>query len=383
LPSWSVHLNICRHLLGENFCIEDLVKIDELIDTGLLHDIGRKDKRRDCVRLAALLVKHYFRGAITLNGLEIREVDALRKYLENVLGNIDEYLRNVSERYQKAIEKPSIQFPLEELCKIDFTLCRAIELFSVAASLYIKKFVDTGTLEEKLVLAWYLHMGTPLLVDKRALEYALLHHIVDLADEYAKREKPGKDICFRIVNRIRENKILKEIVNKLDLLVSGYDIVEHRSYYPSKLFENLLKHLERKAREVYAVIAYSMYERGTPPGHIAFADEIRELIILFRQVHGYKGYIKVNDELLHILGAVQRIVKLLREKREVKLEFYSRGVKYEDILNGCVEPELTMVVKDYHEFKNKLCSDVLSAKILTFFPEKALKIRTICSGFKD
>jgi len=42
-----------------------------------------------------------------------------------------------------------------------------------------------------------------------------------------------------------------------------------------------------------------------------------------------------------------------------------------------------MVVKDYHEFKNKLCSDVLSAEILTFFPEKALKIRTICSGFKD
>ncbi|MEM5822645.1 MAG: hypothetical protein QXH34_06195 [Ignisphaera sp.] len=39
MSSWSVHLDICRRLLGWDYCTEDLIRVDELIDIHYVHDI--------------------------------------------------------------------------------------------------------------------------------------------------------------------------------------------------------------------------------------------------------------------------------------------------------------------------------------------------------
>ncbi|MEM0199480.1 MAG: hypothetical protein QXX72_04275 [Desulfurococcaceae archaeon] len=382
MPSWSVHLDICRRLLGWNYCSDDLVRVDELIDTHYVHDVGRKKDRRDSLRFAALLVKHYFRGARTLDGTLLQQLEDLRRYLESALGDVSNYLRSLSEEFMRAFLQQSSQYPLMELKKANPALSRAVELFGVAASVYLDEIGERGTFEEKLVLAWYLHQGTRLLVEKKALEYALLHHVVDLAAEYVARERPGEDAPYRVASRVRENETLKEIVGKLDLLVSAYDPVEDRSYSSLKLLENLLKLLERNAREVYALLAYSMVESGVPPGFKALGDEIRELLKWFRFTHGYGGFVRVNNEPLTLLGASQRIASLLKEKQEVRIEFYDHGVKWEDINDERVEPVLTLVVRDYNELKSKLCNSILSsnkARVINLLPEEAAKIRAICS----
>ncbi|MEM1667662.1 MAG: hypothetical protein QXO48_02230 [Desulfurococcaceae archaeon] len=382
MPSWSVHLDICKRLLGWNYCTDDLVKVDELIDTHYVHDVGRKKDRRDSLRFAALLVKHYFRGAKTHDGILLQQLEDLKRYLESALGDVSNYLRNLSEEFMTAPLQQSSQYPLMELEKANPALSRAVKLFSVVAHLYLEEVAEYGTLEEKLVLAWYLHQGTRLLVEKKALEYALLHHVVDLAAEYVARERPSRDAPYRIASRVRENETLKEVAGGLDLLVSAYDPVEDRSYSPLKLLENLLKLLERNAREVYALLAYSMVKSGVPPGFKALGDEICELLKWFRFTHGYGGFVRVNNKPFTLLGASQRIASLLKEKQEVRIEFYDHGVKREDVYAGLVEPVLTLVVRDYNELKSKLCNSILGsnrARMINLLPEDAAKIKAICS----
>lgn len=292
----------------------------------------------------------------------------LKERLEKIVGDIGAFLLNVASRTDQLI--------VSKHWNEDPAVKRAVDLFSVSAWIYINDFVKEGREAEKIILAWYLSGGERLSVSRKVLEYVLLHHVVDLVAEYITREQPGDNTALRVLERARGNRALNEVVQKLDLLIIGVEASGQGYKQPSELFNQLIAECKKRAREIYGVLVYDRARKGMRPGSKAFTEEIIELIEWLLFLRGLKGMIVVNGELLNMLGAVERAASLLRRRREVRLEFYSKGVKEEDMKSRKAEPALVIVARNAEELKSKLCAETSSANI--WLPPDTSKLRTIC-----
>lgn len=223
--AWSVHLDICRRVFGWGYCTEDLRDLDALIDRYGVHDVGRRDRLRDPVRLAALPTK----CCLCLEECSCGEecFKRLLRVLEERVGDLGRFLHDVAARVaQQSMLPRSLRDPVVD---------RAWRLLGVVASSYIEEFARKGDQAEKAVLAWYFATGSMLPISKRKLVYALLHHVVDLMVWYIAREPVGVITPERVLERVEKNEKYKSVVSKLDYVLCGVEENDSRCVPPSTI----------------------------------------------------------------------------------------------------------------------------------------------------